>query len=189
MQKRTRRHLVAPLVVTAAAAAALSVVASGAWFTAETSVGGNGFSTGTVDIAAGVATTQFNVTDMAPGESAYAGVEMTNSGSLELRYEVTVDGITGDALLASTLQREVRVIDINETCEAGTFVSGQDIGGGAQSYDDPSVINSTARVLVPGFSERLCFKVDLPDTADNAVAGMSISDSTFTFSAEQTKNH
>lgn len=184
---RRRSRLIAPLAITAAATAALSVVASGAWFTDTDQVGGNTFASGTVDISAGPVTTAFNVSGMVPGDVVYRGIDVHNAGSLEMRYDANLTVNSGDATLASTLRREVRRT-AGSACDATTFgaASGSVLQGDT-GYSLGAVI--TDRTLAANAHDYLCVRVTLPTSATNTVAGKSITNSTFTFAAEQTKNN
>lgn len=58
-------------------------------FTDTATSTGNTFASGGVDITAAPATTAITLTDMVPGSRVTAPIDVSNSGSLDLRYAVT----------------------------------------------------------------------------------------------------
>src|SRR4030043_424675 len=74
--------------------AAVALIGAVALFTDTETNPTNSFSTGTVNLGIDPVTAMFTVSNMAPGDVEYSGIQITNSGSLELRYALitTTDG-------------------------------------------------------------------------------------------------
>ena len=156
----------------------------------------NSFSTGTIDLAISPTSAMFTVTDMAPGDVEYSGIEVTNSGSLALRYAMTT---TADG--NSTLDEQLDLtIDVVTGAGVDTiWYTDDDVVGEANVYGPDGVLSSASigdptqgpdtgdRTLASG-SERLRFKVTLPLSTDNSYQNTSCTVS-FVFDAEQTVNN
>jgi hypothetical protein len=157
----------------------------------------NTFTTGTITLGIDPATAMFTVTGMAPGDVEYSGLEVSNSGNLDLRYALTT---TADG--SSTLDEQLDLtIDIVTGAGADAiWYTSDDVVGTANIYGADGVLSSAFigdpttgadsgdRTLSSGTSERLRFKVMLPlDTGD------SYQNTTctvvFVFDAEQTDNN
>src|SRR3989337_3305076 len=67
-------------------------------FTDQATSPDNAFTAGTVDVALTPATAMFTVTQMAPGDVRYSGLQVTNSGNLALRYAMTTTSDGASAL-------------------------------------------------------------------------------------------
>lgn len=173
-------------------AASAGVLLAGMWGTSlavftDSATSDASFTSGDVDLAAAPATALFEVQDMAPGDVEFAGLTVTNDGSLDLRYAMSA---TPSGTLADVLETAVWT---GGTCDAagyagataldsGTLTSGIGFGSsaaGAQAGD---------RSLAPAASETLCFRVELPIGTGNTYQATSAS-ATFTFDAEQTANN
>ena len=188
--------------------AALLGAASQAIFTDTDSVGSNDFTTGTLilNVSPGSALVTFTTPPMAPGDAdpATGGNTLTvnNAGTLELRYagEVTVSPVN---VLQSELQLTIRLDDSTvggdatpaDSCDEfdGMIVYAGDLATG-DGIDEVLFGSKVAgadagdRVLATSSGEDLCFRVDLPIGASNAVQGLSAT-ATFTFYSEQTANN
>jgi hypothetical protein len=186
---RRRRLALSALVLLAVGGLLTSTIL--AVFTDTATSTGNTFSSGGVDIAAAPATAAVTLTDMVPGSRVTAPIDVSNSGSLELRYAVesTTDEDTFAGLLRLRVKTGVGTCDSAGFDGGGTLIAGPGpvgtmtglalIGDAAQGQDPDD------RVLVAGGSEQLCVDVELPSTVDNSAAGSSTT-ATFTFLAEQT---
>lgn len=191
-RRGTASRLLASLAVLALAGGVFTV-SSLALFTDSEDVTGNAFATGTVDLTAAPATAVVTASNMAPGDQVTSSLDVTNSGTLELRYSMSSS--TTEDLLAGTLVLTVKsgvttCDTANWTADGTVLYSGAlgstagvatlgDVTQGAQAGD---------RVLAAGASEPLCFNVTLPLSAGSAIEGQS-STATFTFDAEQTANN
>lgn len=199
-EQSRRRRLVWASLTLAIALATIAVSATGAIFTETDPVGANAFSTGTIDLGQNPATAVVAAGDMAPGDETTGRVDVTNDGSLELRYAVT--STTDEDTLASQLDLwvwdETAEADAGDTCDATP-------GSGVTTYlYERGVLGSTAgthvigdpaqgddggdRVLAATTSEVLCFHVALPLNTGSTFEGTSTT-ATFTFEAEQTANN
>ena len=192
---RSGRRALAIVASLAVLGLALSVflVSSLALFTDVENVDGNVFATGNVDIAASPATAVFTPGPMAPGDQVTAEIDVSNAGSLDLRYALT--STTTEAVLAAEL---VLTVMDGVTCDDANWASGgvelyQGVLGAA-TPDLPLFGNVLPlaqggdRALASGGSETLCFNVTLPLAATNAVQSLTTT-ATFNFVAEQTKNN
>jgi spore coat-associated protein N len=191
------------LLATAAALtplAALTAAGTLALFTDQEALGANVFNTGKIDLSLGTSTAMLTASAMMPGDNVGpTALTVSNAtGGSALRYAVSVATTTTDnptKNLDQALQLVVKTVDTNTSgCAnfngtqlysgdlAATSTTGKVIGSsvsGSQTGD---------RALGVNGSEVLCFKVSLPTTATNSVAGANTT-ATFTFDAEQTANN
>jgi predicted ribosomally synthesized peptide with SipW-like signal peptide len=196
MRDLSRRHLSRILVVlllVGVVGASLGV-ASNAIFTDSADVDANVFSTGTLDISTNPTTALVTYSDMAPGDSTGGqSLTVTNAGTLDLRYAVTMTADNTDTLgLYAELDLTIREEGTDCTTFDGAVLYGPDspflltgnlFGDPTQGADAGDRTLTTASP-----SEVLCFKVDLPIGAPNSVQGASTT-AVFTFEAEQTDNN
>ncbi len=175
----------------------IALVGAIALFTDQETNPTNSFSTGTLDLAIDPVTAMFTVSAMAPGDVEYSGIQVTSSGSMELRYAVSTTA-DGSSILDEQLDLTVDVVT-----GAGvdtTWYTADDVVGEANVYGPDGVLSSTAigdpaqgadagdRTLAAAANERLRFKVTLPLSTDNSYQGASCTVS-FVFDAEQTANN
>lgn len=141
------------------------------------------FSTGNVVVRANdqtgtVAFTSLSMTGMVPGSVRYAPLRITNGGSIAFTYAMSTAG-GGSAALASALTIGIKAVP-SATCDATAYSASRTI-----AYADAAGIGAAAiasRPLTGGASEFLCFRVELPAGASNALQGLT-TDATFTFTA------
>jgi predicted ribosomally synthesized peptide with SipW-like signal peptide len=172
----------------------LFMVASLALFTDTENVGSNTFGTGTVDIAALPATAVFTPGPMAPGDQVTAEIDVSNSGSLALRYALT--STTTENALASTLRLTVKTgvatCDNANWTTGGTVIYPTNVLGAttvAPIFGDVTPGNQGGdRTLAPAATETLCLNVTLPITTTSASENLTTT-ATFNFEAEQTANN
>lgn len=187
---RRRRHTLYGLLLT------LGILAGAPWALTQAvwgdqeNVGGNAFSTGSVDIAASPASAALSLSDMAPGDKSTATLSMSNAGTLDLRYSMTT-GIAASSTLADGLT--LRVKESVTDCSNGGFDgTGTSLYSGALSggaFGDPTQgADAGDRALAAGAGEDLCFQVELPSGAANTLQSLSTT-ATFTFDAEQVANN
>jgi len=177
--------------------ATIALVGAVALFTDSETNPSNSFSTGTVDLAINPATAMFTVSNMVPGDVDYSGIQVTNNGSLELRYAMTTTA-DGNSTLDEQLDLTVDVVTGagNDTIwftvddvvgEANIY--GPDGALSVAAFGDPTQGADTGdRTLAASGSERLRFKVTLPLSTPDAYQGTSCTVS-FVFDAEQTANN
>ncbi|HEX2755786.1 MAG TPA: TasA family protein [Candidatus Limnocylindrales bacterium] len=144
------------------------------------------FTTGTIDINSNPAVLTA-VSGMMPGGSSTQALTISNDGSGDLRYAMSVAATNA---LGSALQLTVKAEDAGGGCAAFTGASvlatttlnGAGWGSSAQGFQ------AGDRNLTAGTNEILCFRVSLPLATDDTYQGAS-SAATFTFAAEQTANN
>ncbi len=196
-QHTSERRMGRTMAVIGLAVIGLGTIASSALFTDSANVSNNSFTNGTVDIATDPASTALSAGNMAPGDTVYGTVKVSNSGTLALRYAMTSSATNADSkALASQLQMTIK--SGVSTCDAAGFSAGSTVynagvlgGLGAAA----AVIGDTAtgqqsgdRTLAAGTDETLCVRVSLPSGTSNSFQGASTT-ATFTFAAEQTTNN
>lgn len=169
-------------------------VSSLAVFTDTESVDSNVFGVGTVDLVAAPTTAVFNAPAMAPGDEVVAPLDITNGGTLALRYAAT--STTSEDVLAAALDLTVKVGVT--TCDAANFSADGTVLYGPNdlgSTGTTAIFGSIAqgadagdRTLAPAASEELCIRVALPLSADNSSQGATTT-AVFDFVAEQTSNN
>ncbi len=197
-----RRRMIGTVAVLGMAGLGITSLATSAVFTDNERSDATGITTGTVDIASSP-TVAFDVPSrgLAPGESTYAAVTVTNSGSLALRYAVsylavdqdtqpgdathTPDAdppVTGPVSLASQLELSVFA---TASCTASGVTTAEQLAsvtGGLSTATDPVALigtptaseGSTNRLLTAAAtSETLCVRVAVPQTVGNAYQGTS----------------
>jgi hypothetical protein len=144
------------------------------------------FTAGTIDISSTPAVLTA-VSGMMPGDNATQALTVTNLGSGDLRYAISVAATNP---LGTALQLTIKQQDGGGGCAAftgasvlaATTLNGAAVGSSTQGADPGD------RVLLAGANEVLCLRVSLPLTTGNASQGAS-SAATFTFAAEQTANN
>ncbi|MBU2009161.1 MAG: M73 family metallopeptidase [Chloroflexi bacterium] len=166
-------------------------------FTDQATSPANAFTAGTVDVALTPATAMFTVTQMAPGNVNYSGLQVTNSGNLALRYAMTT---TPDGSSALDEQLDLTIDVVTGAGLDGTWYTADDTVGEAAIYGADGVLSAAAfgnptqgnqagdRNLAASGSERLRFKVTLPVGTGNAYQGTSATVA-FVYDAEQTTNN
>lgn len=142
------------------------------------------FATGTIDIES-EPTVAFTVSGMFPGDEVTEALTISNDGSGQLRYAMTA---AAPDLLGGVLTLEVRTEGTDCATFDGAVVMATDVLDGARLGDPAQGAQGGDRTLDALTDEVLCFRVSLPDAADDTVQGES-SSATFTFDAEQTANN
>lgn len=186
-----------------------SLVGAGtrAVFTDTATSTGNAFTTGTVTLrltdadqtALSSVGASVGGTGMAPGDLVSGFIEVSNTGSLPLRYAITTTDTSAagaaNAAVSAALTVGVDTRASGTACTAaqggasqtqvvaaGTALATLAIGNPAQGSQ------ANDRTLAAGAAERLCFYATLPVGTGNAAQGGTAS-YTFTFAAEQTANN
>jgi predicted ribosomally synthesized peptide with SipW-like signal peptide len=195
---RRRRGLIALLMAGTALISATGATMSLALFTDSASANANAFTTGTIRISDGSASTVLAAPAMMPGDTVNGSVVISNTGSAELRYSVTGSASNADGLsLAGQLVVTIRRADGN-TGAACTAFTGDLLWTGNVPYVQGVLIGTNfgvnhpygagARTLSSGVGETLCFRANLPSSTGDAFQGAT-TNMTFTFYAEQTANN
>lgn len=175
---------------------AVGIVAGAPWaltsaiFTDTQAVGGNAFSTGTLDISSSPTSALLSLSAMAPGDKVTAPITISNAGSLALRYAMTTS-ISGSTTLSDGLTLAIKS-GVTTCSNAGFSTDGTSVYSGTLTAgaigDTTQGSQSGDRALSASGSEVLCFQVSLATSAANALQNLSAT-ATFTFSAEQTANN
>jgi hypothetical protein len=144
------------------------------------------FTTGTIDVNSNPAVLT-SITNMMPGDQSTQAVTISNDGSGDLRYAMSVAATNP---LGAALQLTVKAQDAGGGCAAfsGSTVLAATALNGAGWGSSAQGANAGDRNLAAGTSEVLCFRVSLPLSTGNGLQGAS-SAATFTFDAEQTANN
>lgn len=154
-----------------------------AWTDSSTATSGT-FSTGTIDLRLGPGTTDPNpftitaltLTNMAPGATITATLQVNNSGSLPFTYDVVGSATNAGAGVDQLGTAMTVQIYAGSTC-TGTVLN-------ASAKFTFSALTA-ARSLASGANETLCFRATLPASADTALQGKSTV-GTFVFTATTT---
>lgn len=141
------------------------------------------FSTGSVviranDQAGTVAFTSLTTSGMTPGTVRYAPLRITNGGTADFSYAMAT-AASGSAPLAGALTIGVKLVP-SATCTQTEYDASR-----TTLHAEAAGLGSAAiasRALANGASEFLCFKVQLPSSADNTLQGLTTS-ATFSFTA------
>lgn len=171
--------------------------AGSALFTDTATIDANTFTTGSVSITTDPTTAAVTFTNMVPGDQFTAPINVTNTGTLELRYAVTSVATNADGLdLMSQLDLTIKT-GVTDCSNAGFSADGTVIYGpgdlgslaGLNVIGDPAQGNDSGdRVLAAAAGEELCFNVTLPISTPDTYQGAATT-ATFTFAAEQTVNN
>jgi hypothetical protein len=92
-ERERRRRLIAAVGIAGLSLLTVGTLSSGAWFSDTETVAGGQIVTGSVILTGqpAPATKAFAVTNMAPGDTEYGQVQVSNTGSLQLRYALTAN--------------------------------------------------------------------------------------------------
>jgi len=190
------RKILTSLIIIAVVAVSITAGAL-AVFTDRETVPDNAFTTGTLILDIDPTTAMFDVSNMAPGDVVFRGLQVTNDGSLALRYAMTT---TADAASALDEQLDLTIDVVTGAGGDGIWYTADDVVGAANIYGPDGALSSAFfgnpaqggqtgdRTLASGTSERLRFKATLPLDTGNAFQGASCSVA-FVFDAQQTVNN
>ena len=193
-----RRRFIATAAICGLAFVGIGQLATGAIFddSANASVT---YTTGDVEIEANgsASATLTAASNLAPGDTTFRPVSVTNVGSLDLRYAVS--GVTTSETknlsnaLRYTIYRGMSVAECNagNTASGTAIVSNATIGTTASALiGDPAIgTQGGERTINAGDpADVLCVAMDLPLATTSAFAGANAT-VTLTFDAEQTRNN
>lgn len=161
----------------------LSVIGAWAYFLDTEVSTGNTLAAGTLDLSwtneSGVPL-PFNVSSIAPGETVEARISINNNGTLQLRYAMTTDVVSGTTL-ANQLQ--CRLYDYENSIDLyNGSLSGAHIGDQSQGQQ------AGDRLVDGNSADYLAIEITLPADTGNEYQGLS-TNVTFNFIAEQTVNN
>lgn len=186
------RHTKLPIrirpLLAAGAVLGLSTVATFAAFT-DSETASTVFSTGTVDLALDATGsdlsnwTTLGMENAKPGDVTYAPLVVSNIGTLDFTYDMAATAVPADNPLAKAL--EVTVVTGATQCDSSAFGSAAlPIASGKLATLAFGGRGLIAKTSTGTDSETLCFKVELPTTAENTLQGKS-SAVTLKFTATQ----
>ena len=195
--KDRRRRLFAAFGIAGLSLVALGSLTTNAVFTDTDSVNSSGFVTGKVDISAAPKPLAFSAGNMAPGDTYYATLTVTNGGSLGLRYAVSATAadstggtFTGTGSLSNQL--EFSAYQNLGSCDAagvGAAAPGDQLGtttpiGSGKTFSTMADDNR----LGAGANQSLCVVAHLPIGTGNTFQNTGMT-AQFVLDAEQTKNN
>lgn len=191
-RKKAKHHLAAGGVALAALAMTITgVMTSGALFTDSKTVTNNVFSTGTVALTA-AKPVNLSASGLAPGDVTFGYINVTNTGSLAMRYSIQNSLVTNTNGVASHLNIQMKkTTQANCTVAgfaAGTALINSTLGASALLGNPAAGAHAGDQTLAAGATDGLCFRIELLTSAPNTVQNSS-ANSTLTFSAEQTANN
>lgn len=138
------------------------------------------FTSGTVDVHAAPTSAMFSLRDVAPGDSRYGALTISNAGTLGFGYKLSATTTNADGKnLASQLHAEAR--SVSGPCDAASFAESRDTIASPGTLDE--LASASSRRIAPGRSEVACFKVSLSLDAGNRYQNAT---TTATFSIEAT---
>lgn len=160
-------------LLAAGAVLGLGTVATFASFT-DNDTASTMFSTGTVDLALDATGsdlrnwTTLGMDNAKPGDVTYAPLVVSNIGTLDFTYGMATTVVPDGNPLSEAL--EVTVVSGAATCDASAFAAGAvPIASGKLSALSLSGRALSAKTSTTTDSETLCFKAELPSTADNSL--------------------
>lgn len=146
------------------------------------------FTAGSVDLVVGgdtsdaYAFTSLSSSNLKPGDVVYAPLSVANTGSLGFTYSMSSSSTNADTkALKDTLKLGAKLVANAGACDSG----GVGYAASATTVMAEGAISGAAiatRSLVAGASEVLCFKVELPSSAGDALQGATTT-TTMTFAA------
>lgn len=205
-----RRRVVATTTVIALAAIGVTSLTTGALFTNEDDSGSQGFVTGTIAIDSELNSFAVDALGAAPGDTHYAPVEVSNAGSLALRYAISMSANQSTDVLPGYPQGPGDLRDVLEfaiyagaQCSASTPPTGPKLTTSTdQTLDSLQGAPENAIVVgnpLPGQhtgdrplnvaqSELLCVALHLPDAVGDDYQNTAV-DVELHFHAEQVANN
>jgi hypothetical protein len=196
----TPRRIALSVGVVAVALVSATGLASSALFTDSKTIGANTVASGSVTLGLGgsATTNALAAGTMAPGDTKYAVVTVSNSGSLALRYSATATWSASNALSQAITLSVQTIGSAGATCDStvGTNWTLPNVaanitatGTSVALFGSPVAGQQAGdRTLNAAAAEYLCVREQLPSTATNTVANLT-SNVNLQFDAEQTANN
>jgi len=202
-----RRRIIASAVVIGIAVLGVTGLTTSALFNDQDDAGANGFTTGSVSIDATPDSLDLTTSPLlAPGDTTYFPVTVTNNGSLAQRYAIEYSSASSNSTAAPAgrtapdLAGQVELTvwaSPNGTCDASIVASTPLVHLTSMNSDGSlhALLGSTDvgsqpndRPLDSGANEQLCTSLHVPTTLDNTYTDSSVA-VTMTFFAEQVANN
>ncbi len=207
-ERERRRRLAATVTICGLAFVGIGQLSTGAWFT-DQGTANMQFTTGDVQIQLdgtpkdGSSTPRnlvlSNVNNMAPGDREFQAIELSNTGSLKLRYAVTGQTVDtpggGGGNLSDVLNYDIYAVSGSGVCDAAGVAALTPLVSSGIGASETALIGDKDAAPSPGdrdvsvaSSDWLCVRTSLPGASTgNAYAG-SRAEVTLTFYAIQTRN-
>jgi hypothetical protein len=177
-----RRHLVRlgiSLATVITAGFGVVTAASGAMFT-DTETATMDVSSGWVDITVG-GTNVVALSNLKPGDVFFRSLNLANAGSLDFNYGITANRPTGaGAPLVDAILVETWKLTDGANCTAANYQTGTLIAASSTL----TALNVVNQVMTPASSHAVCFRLSLPMSTPNAIAGKT-SNVTMTIASQQ----
>jgi hypothetical protein len=177
-----RRHLVRlgiSLATVITAGFGVVTAASGAMFT-DTETATMDVSSGWVDITVG-GKDQVALSKLKPGDVFFRSMNLANAGSLDFKYGITASRPTGaGAPLVDAILVETWKLTDGANCTAAKYQTGTLIAASSTL----TALNVANQVMTPASSHAVCFRLSLPMSTPNAIAGKT-SNVSMTIASEQ----
>lgn len=208
-ERERRRRLAATVTICGLAFVGIGQLSTGAWFTdsgtasvqfasgdVQISLDGPSGTTGQPDTL--VLPAVGGAAGLAPGDTRFRAIEVTNSGSLEMYYAVTgTSTVDSGGDLTAVLEHSIVGVADEASCGAGAFGGTLLFGPTTIGTSETNLIGTKSdtgntaagdRTLSSASSEWLCLRTSLPTSAGNAVAS-SQATLTLSFYSVQTANN
>ena len=208
LERARRRRLVASAATIGIAVVGVTSLTTSALFSDNDDAGVNGFTTGSVSIDATPDSVSITTDPLvAPGDTTWFELSVTNDGSLAQRYAVRYAATSANSDsapdgraapdLAAQVELSMYATPAEGTCDAASAGATNTIShlptmvSGAQQNLIGSTVDGQQlgdRLLASNASEKLCGSLHVPTTLTNDFTDSSVAVS-FTFYAEQTANN
>lgn len=160
----------------------LSVSATAAVFSSQDSVVGNTIATGTLKLKINEGVNKpISVSGWQPGDSIQGWFDAFNQGTLNAEYWFYIQKTGGDDALANQLKIELRDGGYTGACDGPIIYSGNMVhllGATNKIMTSNKNVHAASTPggddIRAGWTQRLCQKVWLPDTADNSAMGKTL---------------
>jgi hypothetical protein len=177
-----RRHLVRlgiSLATVITAGFGVVTAASGAMFT-DTETATMDVSSGWVDITVG-GTNVVALSNLKPGDVFFRSMNLANAGSLDFKYAMTATRPTGaGAPLVDAILVETWKLTDGANCTAAKYQTGTLIAASSTL----TALQVSNQLMAPASSHAVCFRLSLPMSTPNAIAGKT-SNVSITIASEQ----
>ncbi len=208
-ERERRRRLAATVTICGLAFVGIGQLSTGAWFS-DTGTANMQFTTGDVQIeldgnpADSSSTARNlvleNVNNMAPGDRVFQAIELSNTGSLRLRYAVTGETVdtpgSGGGELSDVLNYDFYSVSGSGDCNAAGVGALTALASGPIGHSETALIGDKDsgpqagdREVAVTASDWLCVRTSLPGASTGNEYAGSRAQVTLTFHAVQTKNN
>lgn len=160
-------HLVISIITVVATGAGIVSAASGAIFT-DSEITSVDVASGWIDVATG-GTTMLPLSNLKPGDTLFRSVNIANRGSLEFIYDITAATVNGpNGALLDAMLVETWLVENADVCNSAGYQAGTQT-----SSSTLAALHMHDHTIAPNSAETVCFKLSLPNTVGNNIAGKS----------------